>query len=185
MRRSLAGSQSWSCGRRADFGCGWSCWAQGSNDAPTFWPEIRHDHRHLTADSKEWIWDFAGDTVVKTLCFHCKGHRILIRELTSVPSLIETQQGALGAWTDPGRWVWLWTCGWGGGKGEGEDGGIGANFVMIAGAPSWIIRTRWLFKEGEAENEMQSGSDDPVSTTPSLQTFAIFSYLAGLGKISL
>ena len=30
--RSLAGSQSWSCVRRADFGCGWSRWAQTSND---------------------------------------------------------------------------------------------------------------------------------------------------------
>ena len=34
MRRSHAGSQSWSCARRADCGCRWSHWTQASNDPP-------------------------------------------------------------------------------------------------------------------------------------------------------
>ena len=49
---------------------------------------------------------------------------------------------------------------------------MGAGIVITAGATSWIMRTRLLFREGGAESEMQSGSDVPGSTIPSLQKSA-------------
>ena len=59
------------------------------------------------------------------------------------PSLVESQQGALGPWEDPGAWAVNV-----GGRMEGEGGGLEADIGMIPGAPSWIVRTRLPFSEG-------------------------------------
>ena len=123
-RRSLAGSQSWSCAQRADFGCGWSRWAQGSNDpSPSCLGSI------VTLDTSR----FPG--IKLCFSFPFQSHR--------------EPAGALGAWEDLGGWAWLWTWEV---EGRREGRGMRAGIVKIAGATSWIMRTRLLFREGGTES---------------------------------
>lgn len=122
MRRSHGGSQSWSCARRADFGCRWSHWTQASNDPSS--PSILEST--LTTDTSLQI----------------PRNKIVLSSLSQ-----SHREPAGGAWALGGpRRVGV-AVNVGGGM-EGEGGGLEADIGMIPGAPSWVVRTRLLFSEG-------------------------------------